>query len=98
MAFGRANRKNDDSNSLSARPIIAEDLLRTPDDDNRNILRHCERSEVIHASTLDCFVPRNDGAAGRLYEPSYFLFALLKVEYPPRNNSAGDGEDLWYIP
>jgi hypothetical protein len=45
---------------------------------------------------MDCFTlrVRNDGSVGRLYESSFPLFALLN----PRNNSAGDGEDLWYMP
>jgi hypothetical protein len=30
-------------------------LLPPYNDDSRNILRHCERSEAIHARTLDCF-------------------------------------------
>jgi hypothetical protein len=40
--------------------------LATPyNDDNHNTLRHCERSETIHAGTLDCFAsylatPYND--------------------------------------
>jgi hypothetical protein len=38
--------------------------LSTPyNDDSCKILRHCERSEAIHACTLDCFVPRNDEAS-----------------------------------
>jgi hypothetical protein len=45
--------------------------------------RHCERSEAIYASTLDCFLLRtsqDDGTVGKLYESSYPLFALLKAE------------------
>jgi hypothetical protein len=52
--------------------------------------RLCERSDAIHTGTLDGFallhtsqlpaIPRkDDGAAGRLYESSCSLFALLKA-------------------
>jgi hypothetical protein len=52
-------------------PDCFASYLATPrNDDNRNILRHCERSEAIHTGTPDCFTlrVRKDGVAGRLHE------------------------------
>jgi hypothetical protein len=45
------------------------------------IPRHCEWSKAIHAGILDCFTAfAMKEAVGRLYELSYSLFALQKVE------------------
>jgi hypothetical protein len=54
--------------------------MTTQDFHSCNTLRHCERSEAIHAGTLDCFTlqVRNDGSAGRLHQLPLSLSALLK--------------------
>jgi hypothetical protein len=44
--------------------------------------RHCERSEAIQCTRIDCFTlrVRNDGVADRLHKSPCFLFALLKAK------------------
>jgi hypothetical protein len=40
---------------IAAFPVFASRLATPRKDDSCKILRHCERSEAIHAGTLDCF-------------------------------------------
>jgi hypothetical protein len=62
-------------------------------DDSRNTFCHCERSETIHAGTLDCFAsylatPRNDGGGG---QAAGIVISAVRAAVKQRNLLRDDG-------